>query len=177
MPILNSTRVLFVDDDEDACEILKLLMSSCGIDATCAQSVVDAWPLIRGRGFDLYVLDGWLPGIDGFEFCRQIREFDSDTPILFYSGAAYDADRQKGMAAGANAYVVKPDVDGLMQTIADLVAEVRARPVAPRVVPRVEIRFADGFFGGENERLRDARKASHAERGAAATDKDLSYEL
>ena len=122
MPTLNSSRVLFVDDDEDAREILRLLMRSCGIDATCAGSAVEAWPLIRGQYFDLFVLDGWLPGIDGFEFCRQIREFDSDTPILFYTGAAYDADKQKGMAAGANAYVTKPDVDGLITTILDLVA-------------------------------------------------------
>jgi CheY-like chemotaxis protein len=137
MPTLKRTRVLFVDDDEDACEILSLLMRSCGIDATCAQSAVEAWPLIRGQCFDLFVLDGWLPGIDGFEFCRQIREVDSDTPILFYTGAAYDADREKGMAAGANAYVTKPDVDGLIKTIADLVAKAKVHDVdSQRVVER-----------------------------------------
>ena len=126
MPTLNRCRVLFVDDDEDACEILRLLMSSCGIDATCAQSPAEAWPLIRAQSFDLFVLDGWLPGIDGFELCRQIREFDSDTPIIFYSGAAYDADIQKGIAAGANAYVTKPDVDALIKAIADVVVNAKA---------------------------------------------------
>lgn len=161
MPTLNSTRVLFVDDDEDACEILKLLMSSCGIDATCARSAVEAWPLIRGQCFDLYVLDGWLPGIDGFEFCRQIREFDSDTPILFYSGAAYDADKQRGIAAGANAYVTKPDVDGLIKAIADVVAKAKARDVDSPVVinhlPAVEKWFAGGFPSGQKgERLRSS---------------------
>lgn len=159
MPTLNSTRVLFVDDDEDACEILKLLMSSYGIDATCANSSLQAWPLIRGQCFDLYVLDGWLPGIDGFEFCRQIRESDSDTPILFYSGAAYDVDKQKGIAAGANAYVTKPDVDGLIKTIADLVAKARALDVdSPGVIDHgVEKWFADGFPSGQNgERLRSS---------------------
>ena len=157
MPTLYSTRVLFVDDDEDACEILKLLMSSYGIEATCAQSAVEAWPLIRGQCFDLFVLDGWLPGIDGFEFCRQIREFDSDTPILFYSGAAYDADKQKGIAAGANAYVTKPDVDALIKTIADLTAKARAREVGSRKVihhlPAVEKWFSLGF---SNEQLRSS---------------------
>jgi CheY-like chemotaxis protein len=160
MPTLNSTRVLFVDDDEDACEILKLLMSSCGIDATCAQSAVDAWPLIRAQCFDLYVLDGWLPGIDGFEFCRQIREFDSDTPILFYSGAAYDKDKQKGIAAGANAYVTKPDVDGLIKSIVDLVGKAKARVDSPGVInypPAVEKWFVAGFPSGQNgERLRSS---------------------
>jgi CheY-like chemotaxis protein len=161
MPTLNSTRVLFVDDDEDACEILKLLMSSCGIDATCARSAVEAWPLIRGQCFDLFVLDGWLPGIDGFEFCRQIREFDSNTPILFYSGAAYDTDKQKGIAAGANAYVTKPDVDGLIKAIADVVTKAKARgvdsPVIINQLPAVEKWFAGGFPSGQNgERLRSS---------------------
>jgi CheY-like chemotaxis protein len=148
-----------VDDDDDACEILSLLMRSCGIDATCAQSAVEAWPLIRRQCFDLFVLDGWLPGIDGFEFCRQIREFDSDTPILFYSGAAYDADREKGIAAGANGYIAKPDVDGLIKAIADLVAKAKARDVdSPNVInhlPMIEKWFAGGFPSGQNgERLR-----------------------
>ena len=157
MPTLNGPRVLFVDDDEDACEILRLLMSSCGVDSTCALSAVEAWPLIRGQRFDLVVLDGWLPGIDGFEFCRQIREFDSDTPILFYSGAAYDADRQKGMDVGANAYIAKPDVDGLIKTIAALTAKAKAREVDSRNVinhlPAVEKWFSVGF---SNERLRSS---------------------
>jgi CheY-like chemotaxis protein len=159
MPTLNRSRVLFVDDDEDSCEILRLLMRSCGIDATCAKSAVEAWPLIRRQCFDLFVLDGWLPGIDGFEFCRQIREFDSDTPILFYSGAAYDADKQKGIEAGANAYVTKPDVDGLIKTIADLTAKARAREVNSRYVvkhlPAVEKWFSVGF---SNEQLRSSVK-------------------
>ena len=160
MPTLN-TRVLFVDDDEDACEILSLLMSSCGIDATCVQSAVEAWPLIKTQCFDLFVLDGWLPGIDGFEFCRQIRESDSDTPILFYSGAAYDTDKQKGISAGANAYVTKPDVDGLIKTIEDLIAKAKALDVDSPVVishlPAVGKWFAGGFPSGQNgERLRSS---------------------
>ena len=154
MPTLNRSRVLCVDDDEDACEILSLLLDSCGIDATCAQSAVVAWPLIKRRRFDLYLLDAWLPGIDGFEFCRQIREFDSVTPILFYSGAAYDTDKEKGIAAGANAYVAKPDVDGLIETILELVVRANAPTHEVEVrgnlnrLPVVENWFGD-FFGVE----------------------------
>jgi CheY-like chemotaxis protein len=123
MPTLSRSRMLCVDDDKDACEMLSVLMSSYGIDTTCAQTAHDAWHLIKEKRFDLYLLDGWLPGIDGFEFCRQIREFDSNTPILFYSGAAYDIDKQKGIAAGANAYVTKPDVEDLIETVLDLIAK------------------------------------------------------
>lgn len=134
MPSQTRSRVLSVDDDEDACEMLRVLMNSYGIDATCVRSAVDAWPLIKAECFDLYLLDAWLPRLNGFEFCRQIREFDSDTPILFYSGAAYDADKQKGIAAGANAYVTKPDVEGLIETMVDLIAKARAADVAARWV-------------------------------------------
>ena len=134
MPSNTRSRVLCVDDDEDACEMLSLLLKSHRIDATCVRSAAEAWLKIKAERFDLYLLDAWLPHLDGFEFCRQIREFDSNTPILFYSGAAYDADKQKGIAAGANAYVTKPDVEGLIETMVDLIAKAKADDVAARWV-------------------------------------------
>ncbi len=126
MPTSSRPSVLCVDDDEDTCEILSLLLNSVGIDATCARSAAAAWKLIKRGKWDLLILDSWLPGVDGFVFCQQIREFDSDTPILFYSGAAYDTDKQKGFAAGANDYVTKPNVDGLIEKILALIATARA---------------------------------------------------
>ena len=134
MPTLNRTRVLCVDDDEDACEIFPLLLSTYGLDATCVQSAAAAWSLIKQHPFDLYILDGWLPRTDGFEFCRQLRELDADTPIVFYSGAAFETDKRNGMAAGANAYITKPDFEGLIEAIANLTAEARDREVEPRGV-------------------------------------------
>ena len=129
MPTLNRSRVLCVDDDEDACEIFRLLMSTYGFDATCVQSAAAAWPLIKQHPFDLYILDGWLPQTDGFEFCRQLREADADTPILFYSGAGFETDKRNGMAAGANAYITKPDFEGLIEAIATVTAAARDRDV------------------------------------------------
>ena len=125
MPSHPRSQILCVDDDEDACEMLSVLMKSYGIDATCAQSASEAWALIKAQHFDVYMLDAWLPRLSGFDFCRQIREVDSQTPILFYSGAAYEADRQRGIDAGANAYVTKPDLEGLIETIDRLVATAR----------------------------------------------------
>ena len=128
------SQVLFVDDDEEAGEMLSLLLKSQRIEITCAQSAAEAWLKIKAQSFDLYLLDAWLPELDGFELCRQIRHCDSRTPILFYSGAAYDADKQKGIAAGANAYVTKPDLDGLIETMTDLIAKANADAVAARWV-------------------------------------------
>ena len=142
MPSINPFRVLCVDDDRDACEMLTLLLKMQEIEVSCASSAAEAWPKIRAESFDLYLLDGWLPKLDGFEFCRQIRESDSHTPIVFYSGAGYEADKQMGFAAGANAYVTKPDVEGLIEATVELVAKGRAERVAAssisKLLPLVE---------------------------------------
>jgi DNA-binding response OmpR family regulator len=81
---------------------------------TCATSIA-ALHAIKTGWFDLYLLDAYLPDIDGFDLCRRIREFDQRTPILFYSGAARKSDIQQAMAAGANTYVVKPEIKGLLE--------------------------------------------------------------
>ncbi len=145
MPTHTRSRVLCVDDDEDACEMLSLLLKSHRIDVTCAQSAAAAWPLIKAECFDLYLLDAWLPNVDGFEFCRQIRGFESNTPILFYSGAAYNADKEKGIAAGANAYVIKPDVEGLIEAISNLIANARPNEVAAHSISS-DRRPAESWF-------------------------------
>jgi DNA-binding response OmpR family regulator len=68
------------------------------------------------------VLDHWLPDITGDDLCRKLREFDRLTPILFYSGAAYESDKARAMAAGAQGYVVKPaDPDELVSEILRLI--------------------------------------------------------
>lgn len=126
MPSHIRSRVLCVDDDEDACEMLSVLLNSYDIDATCVRSAAAAWQKINAEDFDLYLLDGWMPGVDGLEFCRQLRAADANTPILFYSGAAYDSDKKKGLAAGANAYVVKPQIEVLIPAIISVIAKAKA---------------------------------------------------
>lgn len=124
-------RVLCVDDDADACEMLSQLLKLSGIESQCAHSAGAAWRMILTEQFDLYLLDAWLPDLDGFEFCRQIRAIDSITPILFYTGAAYDSDRQKGIGAGANAYLVKPEVEGLIEVMLSLITEAKKAAIRP----------------------------------------------
>jgi CheY-like chemotaxis protein len=58
-----------------------------------------------------------LPEIDGFELCRRMRGISPQTPIVFFSGAPHDFDRKKAIDAGANAYVIKPEVDILIEKI------------------------------------------------------------
>lgn len=156
MPPLIRSHILCVDDDPDACEMLTALLVAYGISATCVESGPEALLAINEKSFDLYVLDGWLPYLDGFELCRQIRQVDAKTPIVFYSGAAYDADRQKGMAAGANAYIAKPNVEGLISTMSSLLDAVNT----PQVIPREALReiTATGWFSPKTMTAANAAK-------------------
>src|SRR4030095_5956628 len=60
---------------------------------------------MQGQRFDMYLLEAWLPDINGFEMCGRMRKAEPDTPILFFSSAAYAADKVRGLEAGANDYV------------------------------------------------------------------------
>jgi two-component system, OmpR family, response regulator len=115
-------RVLCVDDDEDSREMLSTLLRFSRIETKAVATAAQALSLIQAERFDLYLLDAWLPDLDGFELCRRMRDFDPHTPILFFSGAAYEADKKRGIEAGANAYVTKPDVDGLVGSITQFVS-------------------------------------------------------
>jgi DNA-binding response OmpR family regulator len=58
--------------------------------------------------------------------CRRLRAINRNTPILFFSGAAFEADKKKGIEAGANAYVIKPDLAGLVSSIRQFASEAQA---------------------------------------------------
>jgi len=65
----------------------------------------------------LYLLDTRFPEGSGLDLCKQLREFNPQTPIVFYSGDARETEKAKGLAAGADAYLVKPDSDTVLPTI------------------------------------------------------------
>ena len=101
-------RILCTEDDADTRELLRLLLELQGFEVTCAEDSEQAIRLATTEKFDLYLLDNWLPQITGDLLCQKLREFDSTTPILFYSGAATDAEKARAIASGAQGYLVKP---------------------------------------------------------------------
>ena len=101
-------RILCTEDDPDNRDLIVLTLSRNGFDVICAKDADHAITLAKTNSFDLYLLDTWLPGISGTTLCRRIRKFDFKTPILFYSGAAADADKEAAKKAGAQGYLVKP---------------------------------------------------------------------
>ena len=116
-------RVLCVDDHEDTPEMLKLLLSQSDYEVHTAHSVAAALELATMHEFDLYVLDKRLPDGTGMELCTKLNELTPGVPCIFYTGDAYEMHRLEAMAAGAHAYVPKPDVEALIETVHKLLSE------------------------------------------------------
>ena len=127
-------RVLSVDDDEDSRVMLVTFLRLAFIEAKAVGTAVQALSLIQTEHFDLVMLDAWLPGIDGFELCRRMRAFDPHIPIIFFTGAAHEADKQKGIEAGADDYVSKPDISQLMSSVKQFTSQVVEPPMGRKSV-------------------------------------------
>jgi DNA-binding response OmpR family regulator len=105
---LNKRRVLYVEDHEDTRELITIVLRQRDFEVSNAHTVDGGVKLASEERFDLYLLDSWLPDGSGLDLCRKIRNFDQVTPILFYSAAAYEADKNRALSAGAQAYLIKP---------------------------------------------------------------------
>ncbi|MDX6712692.1 MAG: hypothetical protein QOH96_3708 [Blastocatellia bacterium] len=105
---LNKRRVLYVEDHEDTRELITIVLRQRDFEVANAHTVDLGVRLASEERFDLYLLDSWLPDGSGLDLCRRIRKFDQVTPILFYSAAAYEADKNMALGAGAQAYLIKP---------------------------------------------------------------------
>jgi DNA-binding response OmpR family regulator len=99
-------RILMVDDVVDARGLAELILAEYTL--ISARSFDEGLRFAYLRYFDLYILDNWLPDGNGAELCRLIRAFDPNTPILFFSAAAYERDIQEALRSGAQGYLVKP---------------------------------------------------------------------
>jgi DNA-binding response OmpR family regulator len=99
--------ILVVDDDPKIRELLRLYVVREGHRTTFAADGPEALAAARTKRPDLVLLDVMLPGLDGFEVCRQLRE-ESDVPILLLTARSGDSDKVVGLDLGADDYVLKP---------------------------------------------------------------------
>ena len=115
-----STRILVVEDNRDSREMVKTLLSESGngYDVAAVETAAEALSLDGKQAFDLYILDIWLPGMDGLGLCRRLRERGRTQPIIFFSAMVQTTDRQYVLAAGADEFLVKPrDIDNFLPTV------------------------------------------------------------
>jgi len=107
-------HILYVDDDAEMRDLVTFVLALSNYKVVAAESYDDALLLARADRFNLYLIDNWIPGGSGIELCQKLREFDPQTPILFYSGAVFEHDKQKAFAAGAQGYLVKPTANDVL---------------------------------------------------------------
>jgi DNA-binding response OmpR family regulator len=105
---LSRRHILYVEDHEDTREFVTLVLQQRNFQVTSCTTIANGVKLACENRFDLYLLDSWLPDGSGLELCKRIREFDGLTPILFYSAAAYEVDKEAALNCGAQGYLIKP---------------------------------------------------------------------
>ncbi|MBI2371517.1 MAG: response regulator [Deltaproteobacteria bacterium] len=106
MPI----KVLVIDDERDIVELVRYHLEKEGIQCLHGGDGPGALHLVRQHHPDLLILDLMLPGLDGLEVCRQLRQEPATArlPIIMLTAKAEEVDRVVGLEVGADDYVVKP---------------------------------------------------------------------
>lgn len=119
-------RILVVDDDPAIRRIMRAMLATRGYEVGEAESGEDALKLIGSENYDLVLVDINLPGISGFEVCREVRINSEMIIVLMSSG---EENRNKALRAGANDYLRKPF--GVSQIFACVESNLRQREEAP----------------------------------------------
>ncbi len=105
--MIKASRVLVVDDDSRVLRFLRANIESVGYEVVLAEDAVSSLELMEKEEPDLVIVDIMLPGMDGFELCRRIREF-SIKPIMMLTAKVEEADKVKRLRIGADDYLTKP---------------------------------------------------------------------
>jgi DNA-binding response OmpR family regulator len=126
-----------VEDDESLGFVLVDALEREGYRAELARDGRVGLARAEAVPFDLLVLDLMLPGMDGYEICRRLREAGQDMPIVMLTARGREEDRVQGLDLGADDYVVKPF------SLKELMARVRARLRARRPLPPALVTLGD----------------------------------
>lgn len=101
------SRILIVEDEVAIADLEKDYLELSGFEVEIENDGTNGLARALAEDFDLFILDLMLPGIDGFEICREIRE-KKNTPILMVSAKKDDIDKIRGLGLGADDYITKP---------------------------------------------------------------------
>ena len=114
-------KILVVEDDRDLNKTVCSFLNHSGYEAVGCLNANEAYDSLYENVFDLIVSDIMMPGVDGFEFARSVRELNENIPILFMTARDDFASKQRGFRIGIDDYMVKPiDLDELFLRIGAL---------------------------------------------------------
>ena len=101
------SKVLIVEDEDAIAEIERDYLELSGFDVTLASDGKEGLDIALKEDFDIIILDIMLPGMDGFDICKEIRK-EKDIPIIMVSAKKEDIDKIRGLGTGADDYMTKP---------------------------------------------------------------------
>ena len=104
-------KILLADDEVSTQKLISGLLEDEGHECVCVEDGTDALEAFENASFDLVILDVMMPGMDGFEVLREIREQENGEkhlPVMLLTARAEDADQVRGLEGGADDYVTKP---------------------------------------------------------------------
>lgn len=101
------SKILIVEDEEAIADLEKDYLELSGFDVEIENDGTSGMGRALNEDFDMFILDLMLPGTDGFEICRKIRE-KKNTPVLMVSAKKDDIDKIRGLGLGADDYITKP---------------------------------------------------------------------
>ena len=123
------TTILIVEDEQNIVDILSFNLGREGYDTLEAYDGATGLQLALEQNPDLILLDLMLPGMDGFEVCRQVRQAGASTPIIMLTAREEEADKVLGLELGADDYITKPF------SMRELLARVKANIRRVSMVP------------------------------------------
>lgn len=101
------SKILIIEDEEAIADLEKDYLELSGFDVEIENDGTSGMERALNEDFDMFILDLMLPGTDGFEICRKIRE-KKNTPVLMVSAKKDDIDKIRGLGLGADDYITKP---------------------------------------------------------------------
>jgi len=150
-------KVLVVDDEKLIVKGIRFSLEQEDMEVDCAYDGEEAIDMAKRKGYDIILLDVMLPKCDGFEVCRQIREF-SDVPIIMLTAKGEDMDKILGLDYGADDYITKPfnilEVKARMKAIMRRTGKKNNRTTAGREIVKGDLRIdceSRRVFSGDKE--------------------------
>ncbi len=117
---MEQRRLILCIDQVEACEIMEILFRRVGFQVMSLQSAKVALILAQQHSFSAVVSEYLLDDIRGAEFCSELKKHNPELPLIFYSAESRNEHKERGLSAGAKAFLVKPnDINHIEQTVID----------------------------------------------------------
>lgn len=115
---MEQRRLILCLDQAESCEIMEILFRRVGFEVMSLQSAREALQIARQHYFSAVVSEYLLDDFSGEQFCSELKKHKPELPLIFYSAESRNQYKERGLSAGAKAFLVKPnDIDHIEKTV------------------------------------------------------------